>query len=80
VSRSLEQRIEDLEAEVASLKVNIHDPGQLGGRVRQLEKENETFLKTHWWMRLLFWIDGWPSTKIASRRHWRPWHWLLSKS
>ena len=79
-SRSIAQRLTDLEAEVASLKVNLYEAGQLNDRVRKLEKEMETFVTTPWWKRLLFWIDGWPSTKIVTKRYWRPWHWMLPKS
>jgi hypothetical protein len=78
--RTLEQRIEDLEAEVASLKVNLYHPDQLCDRVRLLEKKSETFVETSWWKRWLFWLDGWPTTELATKRHWRPWHWFLPKS
>lgn len=69
--RPIKIEIASLWAEIESLKVNNV---QLAGRVRQLEKEMETFVTTHWYKRLWFWIDGWPSTRIVAKRSWRPWH------
>lgn len=66
-----------VEAEIDSLKQNVE---QLCARVRLLEKKSETFAETPFWKRLVFWLDGWPLSRLAARRTWRPWHWLLPSS
>lgn len=71
----LRAEIDSLLAEVESLRVNIHDPGQLWSLVRDHEQRFDT-LQTRWWKRLWFRIDGWPGQRNlnAERRAWRPWH------
>jgi hypothetical protein len=69
---------ESLRAEIESLKL---DREQLWREVRELQKENDTFVKTPLWKKCLFWLDGWPLIRIVARRQWRPWHldrWPLS--
>jgi hypothetical protein len=43
------------------------------GRLRRLEKEMETFVCTPWWKRVVFLLDGWPTTRLAVHPQWRPW-------
>lgn len=68
-------RIAALEAEVESLRVNVHGPGQLWELTRDHAQRFDT-LQTPWWKRLWFRIDGWPGQRNlnADRRAWRPWH------
>lgn len=68
----LQQRIENLEAQVASLVVNID---QLQARTVDHQQRFDT-LQSPLLRRLWFRIDGWPGQRDlnAERRSWRPWH------
>ncbi len=65
-------RLDNLEAEVASLKVRALE---LERRVIDHEQRFDT-LQTPAYRRLLFRLDGWPGQRNlnAERRSWRPWH------
>lgn len=65
-----EQRIADLEAEVASLRVNMKAVLVL---TRDHAERFDT-LQTPWWKRVWFWIDGWPWHDLNGTRKPRPWH------
>lgn len=62
---------EDVEAEIASLKINVD---QLWAEVRDHGKRFDT-LQTRWWKRLWFRIDGWPGQMdLNGVQRSRPWH------
>ena len=46
----------------------------LEGRITQLEEEFDTFVKTPWWKRVWFFINGWPLSRLTDHPQWRPWH------
>lgn len=76
----LERRLANLEAEVESLKINVHGDGQLGQLVRDHEQRFDT-LQTPLWKRLWFRFDGWPGRRNlnAEKPAWRPWRrWYTS--
>lgn len=68
-------RLADLEAEVESLRVNVHGRDQLWHLTRDHAQRFDT-LQTRWWKRLWFRVDGWPGQRNlnAESRAWRPWH------
>lgn len=67
---SNEQRITDLETQVASLQFN---QTQQAHRIRLMEKRFDT-LNTPVWKRLLFRIDGWGAWHyVKPKPRWRPW-------
>lgn len=70
---TLEQRVAILEQQVESLRVNVHDQGQLWPTVRDHAQRFDT-LQTPWWKRVAFWIDGWPWYDLNGTQRWRPWH------
>ena len=70
---SIEERLSDLEQKVESLRVNIHDQGQLWSTVRDHAQRFDT-LQTPWWRRIVFWFDGWPWHDLNGVRRHRPWH------
>ena len=63
--------IEDLHTRIMSLETNraLH-----AIRIHDLEQEMDILCKSPWWKQLWWAIDGWPLTRIAERRQWRPWH------
>jgi hypothetical protein len=67
--------LEEIAAQVESLRVNVHGEGQLWELVRDHEQRFDT-LQSPLWKRLLFRLDGWPGQRDlnAARRSWRPWH------
>jgi hypothetical protein len=71
----LEATVASLTAEVESLRFNQEGDGQLWQLVRDHEQRFDT-LQTAWWKRMWFRIDGWPGRRDlnADRRAWRPWH------
>lgn len=62
---------ESVDAEIASLKVNVE---QLWQEVRDHAKRFDT-LQTPLWKRVWFRVDGWPGqVNLNGTRRWRPWH------
>lgn len=68
----LESRVSDLEAEVNSLRVNVHGPNQLWHLVRDHEQRFDT-LQTPWFKRIYFWVQGWPWYNLNGTKKHRPW-------
>ena len=68
----LEQRVANLEAEVASHRVRVDELERL---VSDHAQRFDT-LQTSFARRLLFRLDGWPGRRDlnAGARSWRPWH------
>lgn len=71
----LEDRVASLEAEVASLRENVHGERQLWHLVRDHEERFDT-LQSPLWKRILYRLNGWPGQVDlnAERPSWRPWH------
>jgi hypothetical protein len=61
----------EAEAHVASLTNRVD---QLEKRVRYHEDLFNTFFDTPLWKRIVFVVDGWPTTRITQEGpRWRPW-------
>ena len=63
--------VEPLDEELYSLRLKYQD---LEERLHDLEEEFDTFVKTPWWKRLLFSLNGWPLYRLVDHPQWRPWH------
>lgn len=37
------------------------------------EEEHDTFLRTPFLKRIVFWFDGWPLHEVVDAPAWRPW-------
>jgi len=46
----------------------------LEARVRREEKWTDTRLATKLWKRVIFWLDGWPATRLVAVPARRPWN------
>jgi hypothetical protein len=58
------------EVRVKTLEKRIQNLEHL---VRLLDKENDTFVRTVWWRRWLFIVDGWSGHRVVDAPKWRPW-------
>lgn len=56
-------------AEIDSHLVRIQECER---RLRLVEKRLDVVM-TPWYKRLVFALDGWPTTRLVDRPQWRPW-------
>lgn len=64
-----EERLNILERRVKALYSQ-----RLEERIHDLEEELDTFVKTAWWKKVWFVVDGWPLYHLIDHPQWRPWH------
>jgi len=61
-----------VDAEIDSLWFNLTGRGQLGDRLRRVEKLADV-MDTPLRRKILFMLDGWPLFRLVDRPQWRPW-------
>jgi hypothetical protein len=62
--------LEEARVHIITLKKQVET---LQRQVRMLDKENDTFLRTVWWRRWMFILDGWSGHRVVDAPAWRPW-------
>ena len=68
--RTLEERVRDLETQVASLQTNYLSLRQANVAHMQIF---DAFILTPFWKRVLFALDGWSWWQLQRDPQWRPW-------
>lgn len=62
--------LENLRAEVESLKVNLLQVQEMTiDHAQRFDTLQTPFYKRAW-----YWLDGWPWRDLNGERRWRPWH------
>jgi hypothetical protein len=73
VSSSPEIRVESLDEAQVHIALLMARTGDLERRIRELERQTDTWLLTPAWKRWLFIADGWSGHRIVAAPAWRPW-------